>query len=282
MKVEEITVKDYLTKSNLPTIDYVINPYVGCPHGCKYCYASFMKRFTGHTEDWGTFIDIKRCDKKIDIKKLEKKNLFLSSVTDCYNEYEEKYEITRNILKQLIDVDVNINISTKSKLVLRDLDILKKLRNVNVSISINTLDEKFREDMDKGSSIEDRLNTLKMLHENGIYTTLFMSPIFPYITEVKSIIEKSRDFVDEYYFENLNLRGSYKGKILNYIYENYPKFYGEYIKIYVKNDKSYWINLSKKVEKYCLNNNIKYRNYFYHEKLVSEKKAKSGGESNER
>lgn len=282
MKVEEITVKDYLTKSNLPTIDYVINPYVGCPHGCKYCYASFMKRFTGHTEDWGTFIDIKRCDKKIDIKKLEKKNLFLSSVTDCYNEYEEKYEITRNILKQLIDVDVNINISTKSKLVLRDLDILKKLRNVNVSISINTLDEKFREDMDNGSSIEDRLNTLKILHENGIYTTLFMSPIFPYITEIKSIIEKSRDFVDEYYFENLNLRGSYKGKILNYIYENYPKFYDEYIKIYVKNDKSYWINLSKKIEKYCLNNNIKYRNYFYHEKLVSEKKAKSGGESNER
>lgn len=282
MKVEEITVKDYLTKSNLPTIDYVINPYIGCPHGCKYCYASFMKRFTGHTEDWGTFIDIKRCDKKIDIKKLEKKSLFLSSVTDCYNEYEEKYEITRNILKQLIDVDVNINISTKSKLVLRDLDILKKLKNINVSISINTLDERFREDMDNGSSIEDRLNTLKILHENGIYTTLFMSPIFPYITEIKSIIEKSRDFVDEYYFENLNLRGSYKSKILNYIYENYPKFYDEYIKIYVKNDKSYWINLSKKIEKYCLNNNIKYRNYFYHEKLVSEKKAKSGGKSNER
>ena len=281
MEVKEIIVKDYITKSNLPTIDYVINPYVGCPHGCKYCYASFMKRFTGHTEEWGTFIDIKRCDKKIDIKKLEKKNLFLSSVTDCYNEYEEKYEITRNILKQLIDVDVNINISTKSKLVLRDLDILKKLKNVNVSISINTLDEKFRSDMDSGSSIEDRLNTLKILHENGIYVTLFMSPIFPYITDVKSIIEKSRDFVDEYYFENLNLRGSYKGKILNYIYENYPKFYNEYIKIYYKNDNSYWIILSNKIEKYCLDNNIKYRNYFYHKKLVSEKKAKNGGCNNE-
>lgn len=281
MEVKEIIVKDYITKSNLPTIDYVINPYVGCPHGCKYCYASFMKRFTGHTEEWGTFIDIKRCDKKIDIKKLEKKNLFLSSVTDCYNGYEEKYEITRNILKQLIDVDVNINISTKSKLVLRDLNILKKLKNVNVSISINTLDEKFRSDMDSGSSIEDRLNTLKILHENGIYVTLFMSPIFPYITDVKSIIEKSKNFVDEYYFENLNLRGSYKGKILNYIYENYPKFYNEYIKIYYKNDNSYWIILSKKIEKYCLDNNIKYRNYFYHKKLVSEKKAKNGGCNNE-
>lgn len=281
MKVKEITVKDYLIKSNLPTIDYVINPYVGCPHGCKYCYASFMKRFTGHDEEWGTFIDIKRCDKKIDVKKLENKSLFISSVTDCYNEYEEKYEITRDILKQLIDVNVDITISTKSKLILRDLDILKKLKKLTVSMSINTLDEKFRSDMDSGSSIEDRLNTLKILHENGIYVVIFMSPIFPYVTNFKSIIEKSRDFVDEYYFENLNLRGSYKNKILNYIYKNYPTIYNEYIKIYYRNDKNYWINLSKEIEKYCLDNNIKYRNYFYHEKLVSKKKANNGGSRNE-
>ena len=60
MVIKEIQIKEYLTKSNLPASDYVINPYVGCPHGCKYCYASFMKRFTRHTEDWGTFVDIKK------------------------------------------------------------------------------------------------------------------------------------------------------------------------------------------------------------------------------
>ena len=98
---KHIQVNDYLTKSNLPASDYVINPYVGCPHGCKYCYASFMKRFTGHKEDWGTFIDIKQCDKKINVNKLKNKRVFLSSVTDCYNQFEEKYELTRNILKQL-------------------------------------------------------------------------------------------------------------------------------------------------------------------------------------
>ena len=69
MKINEIIVNDYLTKSNLPSSDYVINPYVGCPHGCKYCYASFMKRFTGHKEDWGKFVDIKNVIKKLILKK---------------------------------------------------------------------------------------------------------------------------------------------------------------------------------------------------------------------
>lgn len=53
-----IQVKDYVTKSNLAESDFVINPYVGCPHACKYCYACFMKRFTGHDDPWGTFITV--------------------------------------------------------------------------------------------------------------------------------------------------------------------------------------------------------------------------------
>ena len=63
MNIKEIEVKEYITKSKLPSTDYVINPYVGCPHACKYCYASFMKRFTNHDVDWGEFIDIKYCNK---------------------------------------------------------------------------------------------------------------------------------------------------------------------------------------------------------------------------
>jgi len=272
MVVKEIDVNDYLTKSNLPASDYVINPYVGCSHGCRYCYASFMKRFTGHTEEWGEFIDIKRCDKKIDLDKISHKNVFLSSVTDCYNKYEEEYSITRNILEQLINSDCNLSISTKSKLILRDLDILKKIKNLVVCMSINTLDEKFREDMDRASSIKERLETLKTLHENGIYTVLFMSPIFPYITDWKEIIEVSKDYIDEYWFENLNLRGSYKTDILNYIKTNYKEYYNSYCDIYLKNNMNYWEDLAKKINSYCDKNNIKYINYFYHDKLVENKK----------
>ena len=96
-----------------------------------------MKRFTGHTEDWGTFIDIKICNKKIDLNKISKKKVFLSSVTDCYNPFEEKYKLTRNILEQLVDSDCYLSISTKSKLILRDLDLLKQINDL-----VNELNEK--------------------------------------------------------------------------------------------------------------------------------------------
>lgn len=98
--VKKVTTRDYLTKSNLPASDYVINPYVGCPHACKYCYASFMKRFTGHTGEWGSFVDIKECEKGISISKIKGKSVFLSSVTDCYNPFEEQYGVTRKIYIQ--------------------------------------------------------------------------------------------------------------------------------------------------------------------------------------
>lgn len=272
MIIKEINVKDYLTKSNLPSSDYVINPYVGCSHSCKYCYASFMKRFTGHTEDWGSFIDIKKCDKKINLDKISRKSVFLSSVTDCYNKLEEKYKITKSILEQLINSDCYLSISTKSKLILRDINLLKQMKNLSVSMSINTINENFRKDMDNASTIKERFDTLKELHDNGIHTVLFMSPIFPYITEWRDIINESKKYIDEYWFENLNLRGQYKSYILNYIKNQYSKYYDQYINIYIKNNKEYWYNLSNEIDNYCKNNNINYINYFYHDELVNDKK----------
>ena len=57
MIVKEIRAKSILSASKI--YDYVINPYVGCQHACSYCYARFMKRFTGHMERWGDFVDVK-------------------------------------------------------------------------------------------------------------------------------------------------------------------------------------------------------------------------------
>ncbi len=259
-------VKDYVTKSKIG--EYAINPYIGCPHKCKYCYASFMKRFTNHPEEWGEFIDIKLCDKKINQGKLEGKNVFMSSVTDCYNPYEAKYKITRNLLEQLIDVDCRLQISTKNKLILRDLDILKQMKHLDVAMSVNTLDENFRKDMDRASSISERLQTLKTLYEAGIYTILFMSPIFIGITEWEAIIKETREYINEYWFEDLNLRGAYKYTILKYVEEKYPNVYPMYEETYIKRNPQKLINMDNEIKEYCHKNKINYRDYFHHEEVI--------------
>lgn len=275
---KEIDTKDLITKSNLPASEYVINPYVGCPHACKYCYARFMKRFTGHTEEWGDFIDVKRCAKPINVKKLYHKSVFLSSVTDCYNPFEAKYQITRDVLKQLTQADCQITISTKSDLILRDIDILKELKNLIVAVSVNTLDNGFQSDMDHAGSITQRIAALQELRKQGIYTVLFLSPIFPDITDFKEILEATSGFVCEYWFENLNLRGNYKQEILQYIAEKYPQYLNDYKEIYNNKNMEYWKQLSADIDSYCSQKEIRYTNYFYHSLLVAEKKKSNARE----
>ena len=195
-------------------------------------------------------------------------------MTDCYNPFEEKYECTRKILEQLTAIDCELSIATKSKLIRRDVDLLKKCKKLKVSMSVNTLDEQFRKDMDNASTISERLKTLEVLHENGIYTILFMSPIFPEITDFRAIIEASKDYVEEYWFENLNLRGSYKPRILEYVKTHYPQYTQLYHEIYTEGNMAYWQSLSRAIEVYCSKHSVKYINYFYHEKLVAEKQNK--------
>lgn len=122
--VKVIPVKDVMTKSNLPVSDYSVNPYVGCEHGCKYCYASFMKRFTGHTEEWGSFVDVKDWGVIKNPEKFRGKELFFGSVTDPYQPLEEKFGCTRTLLEQLKGCGAKLSIATKSDLVLRDLDLI--------------------------------------------------------------------------------------------------------------------------------------------------------------
>ena len=143
MVIKEIEVKDVMTKTNLPVSDFAVNPYVGCTHACKYCYASFMKRFTNHPEPWGEFIDVKSWPEINKPGKYVGKEAFFCSVTDPYQPVEKKYGRTHALLEQLLPTGISISISTKSDLILRDLDLIKQFPSAHVSWSINTLDENF-------------------------------------------------------------------------------------------------------------------------------------------
>ena len=151
--IKEVETKSVITKTDIPVCDYAVNPYIGCTHGCKYCYASFMKRFTGHGEEWGTFLDVKYWPEISKPEKYAGKELFFGTVTDPYNPQEETYARTRALLEQLLGSGVKLSIQTKSDLVLRDIDIIKTFPDARVGFSINTLDESFRDNMDKAVSI---------------------------------------------------------------------------------------------------------------------------------
>ena len=168
--IRDIDVQSVMTRSSLPVGGYSVNPYVGCPHACQYCYASFMKRFTGHTEPWGTFLDVKHWKPIADPHRFDGERIVIGSVTDGYNPYEEYYGRTRLLLEQLRGTTAEILICTKSDLVLRDLDLLREFPRVTVSWSVNTLDEAFRADMDRAVSIERRLEAMRQVYEAGIRT----------------------------------------------------------------------------------------------------------------
>lgn len=270
MKIKEINASSYVSKSKLPDADYVINPYIGCSHKCMYCYAEYMKRFTGHAhEKWGEFLDIKRCNKSIDTTMFcENDTILFGSVTDAYNPFEKKYQITKGILEQLISCKARIEILTKSDLVLRDINILKKMPNVYVGISMNTMNDVLRKELEPyASSIEQRINALKMLHEEGIPTYLFMSPIFPGLSNCEDVINNTHKYVEYICFENLNLRGGYLPRVMDYIKEFHPNKYELFKSIYWNKDNTYWETLKKELTGYCQHLEIEYRFYFYHEQI---------------
>ncbi|MBU3964812.1 radical SAM protein [Patescibacteria group bacterium] len=267
MKIKEIKVKSIIVKSNLPEGDFVINPYIGCQHGCKYCYARFMKRFTGHTEPWGFFVDVKINASDLipeDTNKYKDKSIVISSVTDPYQPIERKYKLTRKILERLIPLQPHLSLMTKSDLVIRDVDLFKQFKDCLVAFSLSVLDDKTRKEIEPlSSSVDKRINALKNLHKANIPTALFISPIFPEITDWKKIINKTKSFVGEYWFENLNLYSSIKNGIYRFLRENKPELVEKYKKIYSK-DSNYWNIEENNINEFCKKNKLNCRIYFHH------------------
>lgn len=249
-----------------------------------------MKKFSNHLEEWGTFLDVKIWEKIKNPQKYSGKSFFMSSVTDPYNPQEEIFQRTKTFLEEIQGVDINLSLQTKSDLILRDLDLIKNFKNIRVGFSINTLDENFKNDMDNAVSISRRIAAMKKLHEEKISTTCFISPIFPEITDVEKIIDAVKNFCNLIWLENLNLRGDYKPKILNYIKNNFPQHEKLYQEIYQRKNISYWVELDKKIKNYAEKNNLEYVynrddlqknysspptivNFFFHEKI----KKSAGG-----
>jgi DNA repair photolyase len=204
--IKEIKAKSILTKSGIPGADYCINPYTGCSHGCTYCYASYMKKYTHHDEPWGSFVDVKINAPDIlrkQMKRARKGSIIISSVTDPYQPIESRYRITRQCLEELLPYQFSVDILTKSSLVLRDVKLIKQFRGIEVGITITTDDEGMKEIFEpQAPSIKSRIETLKKLHSGGIRTYAFIGPLLPMNHEM--LCEKIAPYTDYVFIDKMN------------------------------------------------------------------------------
>ncbi len=181
MKITEIRAKSILSKSRV--YDYALNAYVGCQHQCSYCYARFMKRYTGHSEPWGEFVDVKINAHELlarEVQKKRKGRVWISGVCDAYQPLEARYQLTRRCLEILVENDWPVSIQTKSPLVLRDIDILKQSNDCEVGFTITTADDKVRRLFEpQAPPIAARVEAVATLHAEGIRTFVMVAPLLP-------------------------------------------------------------------------------------------------------
>jgi len=203
MIVKEVYAKSVLSKSKV--CDYTVNPYVGCEHGCTYCYARFMRRFTGHKEAWGEFVDAKvnaASLLKTEVENKKAGRVWISGVCDPYQPLEKKYELTKSCLEILLKHDWPVTVQTKSPLVLRDKKVLEKFSAMEVGFTVATTDEGLRQIFENRSpSIGERISALEELHSIGIKTFAMIAPILP---KAEGLAEQLRGNVDYVLIDKMN------------------------------------------------------------------------------
>ena len=200
-KIQETQAKSIIGSTQVPSADYVINPYTGCQFACMYCFASFMGRFVGETnQNWGNYVYVKTNAVELiqkDILRLLKKNphprIAISTVTDPYQGVEKKYRLTRGILKVFAEKKYQgrVSILTKSPMVLDDVETLKLIPQSEVGISITTTDDKLSRFLEVRAPLASaRIKTLKKLNEAGILTYAFVGPFLPHMRLKPALIDK--------------------------------------------------------------------------------------------
>lgn len=237
-------------------IDYNMNLYRGCSHGCIYCDS---RSECYHIDNF----DVPKGKENAisilenELKKYERGVVGIGSMSDTYNPQELKYEQTRSALKLISKYNFGVSIDTKSDLILRDLDLLKEINeknNVIIKFTITTADDKLSKIIEPNvCESSKRFAAIKTLTDNGIYTGIMMNPVLPFITDseenIKELVKKAhesgakfihtymgmtlRDRQRDYYYKKLDERfPTIKNKYINYYKNNYNCMTPDYKKLY--------------------------------------------------
>ncbi|MCC7295538.1 MAG: radical SAM protein [Acidobacteria bacterium] len=180
--VRELEAKSILNASKI--YDYCLNPYTGCQVACVYCYAAlFMRRYSGHVEPWGGFVDVKTNAPLLlerQIAKAKRGTIWIASVCDPYQPLEKKFGLTRRLLEILGGKGFPVVIQTKSALLRRDLDIIRRIKDVEAGFSVATEDEAAARLFEpRAAPVRERIEILREFKAAGVRTYAFAGPLLP-------------------------------------------------------------------------------------------------------
>lgn len=179
--------KSILSKASgfADSFDYTLNPYSGCAFACSYCYAAFFAATDDLKDTWGEWVHVKENALQLLRKKRTRpligQSVYMSSVTDPYQPVERQLELTRSILRELLEYhQVRLVVQTRSPLVTRDLDLIAQFETARVNMTVTTDDETVRRLFEPTcASIPQRLKAIREVVEVGVPAAITMTPLLP-------------------------------------------------------------------------------------------------------
>ncbi|HUU53879.1 MAG TPA: radical SAM protein [Armatimonadota bacterium] len=236
MIVREITCKSILSDTGLPA-DYAINCYVGCEHACRYCYARYMKRFTGHREPWGTFVDVRTNAPEVLERQIRRKpqgSVMLSSVCDGWQPLERKYGVSGRCVEMLAGAGWHVSILTKGAIVRRVLPALEG-KSADIGVTVTAFDEKLRQAIEPAASpTAERFDVLREAAERGLAVWAFLGPLLPLLTDTEENLEAlfaaaARLPLTHIHTDRVNFRSGVAWSLKQMVAEHFPELADDYL-----------------------------------------------------
>ncbi len=184
VKAYEVRASTALPRSNLPGMDYALNPYVGCEHDCIYCFAPDVL----HKDPvkWGKEVGVRSNLPTLLAKEIRNKRgvIGIGTVTDPYQPLEKSCLVTRKCLMEIVRHDNPISILTKSDLVVRDIELIASTKRPEVGITITSVDDRISRAFEPGAPLPSvRLEALRKITEAGLNTYAMVGPVLPMLVE---------------------------------------------------------------------------------------------------
>lgn len=276
MQYKKIICKSALNKtSGRFPYNYDLNIYRGCFHNCQYCYAIYSHYYLDDENFFETvYIKeniVEQLEKKLQSKSWKKQVINLGSVCDSYQPIEKQQKLVREVLKVMIKYENPIIISTKSTLILRDIDLINELSQltyVSIALTITSPSDKLNQLIEPNTpSFMERFKTLKILKEKtNAQVGLHIMPLIPYLSTDECSIEMmfklaKKVNVDYVIIGLLNLRGQTRKHFFNFLKAELPEYYSPIYKYFTNKEtklefkKEYYSKLSSLIKKYNININ---------------------------